>query len=423
MINPHSEEITRRLCKTKEAMNPASSDPAVSQEQGGAGDGGSEAVLLDNEIQARKKACKNSLYLVVVNLFSTAMVFIFHLVSMEMLISVGLCVGLTVYLYQRKRNDPAFTGVQSMDTTLLTFAVVSPLTLTIGLAFKRREEALRSVADLRATLFQLYNAHSFWDFQQQPGNTETSGRTKSTVNWLAHSDEACTEILQINHHLARFLTLPNYTRARHRATPLGIREARRTKDVAADLHRSEIVHIARLGKLCEILKREGLPPNEATRIRQYERYVNFDVENLRNLKEYRTPQALRSFGRIFSVILPPFYAPYFADMGAQVGSLAIGVIFAALTSIALTGLFETVSQFEDPFIESSVLDGVNVVKELIDEFTPDLMALRKEYFPDAPDFKEVIGTDDVCASTLKEVSVLHPLEATRSQIRLINGDV
>ena len=61
---------------------------------------------------------------------------------------------------------------------------------------------------------------------------------------------------------------------------------------------------------------------------------------------YRTPQGLRSFGRLFSMLLPPFYAPYYAQLAHDVNSLGIAITFAIFTALALTSLFETISQME-----------------------------------------------------------------------------
>ena len=58
-------------------------------------------------------------------------------------------------------------------------------------------------------------------------------------------------------------------------------------------------------------------------------------------------QGLRSFGRLFSCFLPPFYAPYYADLARSLNSLGVGITFAVLTSVALTSLFETASQMEE----------------------------------------------------------------------------
>ena len=111
------------------------------------------------------------------------------------------------------------------------------------------------------------------------------------------------------------------------------------------------------------------------------------VEKLLKIKMYRTPQGLRSFCRLFSVFLPPFYSPYYAQMAHDLNSLAVAIVFSILTSIALTALFETIYQMEDPFLPGYILDGVNVKKELLDNFQPQMTVLRDQFFPSAPPFQ------------------------------------
>lgn len=139
---------------------------------------------------------------------------------------------------------------------------------------------------------------------------------------------------------------------------------------------------AQLAFFCEILKREGLPGNEAARIRQWERMLVVSVEKLRMIKMYRTPQALRSFSRLFSIFLPPFYVPYYVQMARDLNSLGTAIAFSVITSLALTSLFEAVYQMEDPFVQISVLDGVNVKNQLVDDFIPQLLVWRSCFFPD-----------------------------------------
>jgi hypothetical protein len=343
--------------------------------------------LFRRECDARKKAIKNPLLLPLLNFVSTLFIFVFFLVSFEMILSVALSVTLTVYYYNQFLQDESLSA-SSLNLILLTFAVVTPIMAIVSLAFKRRDEALFAVSDLRATLQQLYMSHALWDWGFTPGVLDESGRTRSSVDWLEHSDRALSEIFRLAHDLSRFLTLPNSTRARHRVTHFGRKEAARTNRVGFELYDSSLVHLGRLSALCEVLKREGLPPNEATRVRQWERIAQVDMEKIRMVKLYRTPQALRSFGRLFSVFLPPFFGPFYADLSVQMSSQAIGLAFAVITSVALTGLFETVSQFEDPFVNASRLDGIKVREELVESFTATLLKMRLLYFPNAPDFEK-----------------------------------
>jgi hypothetical protein len=343
--------------------------------------------LFFRECDARRKAIKNPLLLPLLNFVSTLFIFIFFLVSFEMFLSVALSVTLTVYYYNQFLQDESLSA-SSLNLILLTFAVVTPIMAIVSLAFKRRDEALYAVSDLRSTLQQLYMSHALWDWGFTPGNLDESGRTRSSVDWLEHSDKALSEIFRLAHDLSRFLTLPNSTRARHRVTYFGRKEAARTNRVGFELYDSSLVHLGKLSALCEVLKREGLPPNEATRVRQWERLAQVDMEKIRIVKLYRTPQALRSFGRLFSVFLPPFFGPFYADVSIQMSSQAIGLAFAVITSVALTGLFETVSQFEDPFVNASRLDGIKVREELVESFTVTLLKMRRLYFPNAPEFKK-----------------------------------
>ena len=215
---------------------------------------------------------------------------------------------------------------------------------------------------------------------------------QSTVDWLAHSDQVLEEICGVCSDLTRYLTLPSFTRARHKVTQWGCTEAEHTRAVANALSQSIVVRFAQLSSLCEILKREGMPGNEASRVRQWEHMLLEHTERLYMIKTYRTPQGLRSFSRLFSVFLPPFYAPYYAQMAKDLNSLGAAITFSVLTSLALTSLFETVSQMEDPFVKLSVLDGVRVKTQLLDGFEPQLLAMRKCYFPQAAPFEPSFKT-------------------------------
>ena len=75
-------------------------------------------------------------------------------------------------------------------------------------------------------------------------------------------------------------------------------------------------------------------------------------------------QGLRSFGRLFSVCLPPFYAPYYVQLARDLNSLGVGIAFSVVTSIALTALFETVSQLEE-YVFSCVIDSRSVWSPLL----------------------------------------------------------
>jgi hypothetical protein len=136
--------------------------------------------VADEEETARKKAASNALYLLLVNGYSAIFIFIFHLVSLEGLVSIGLSIGLTVYTYLRTEGNDSFNG-SSMTWVLLSFAVITPIGAALRMTFTRRELALQQTATLRSTFLQLYTSHAIWDWGFTAGNELESGRTKVSL--------------------------------------------------------------------------------------------------------------------------------------------------------------------------------------------------------------------------------------------------
>ena len=176
---------------------------------------------------------------------------------------------------------------------------------------------------------------------------------------LAHADEALVQLMQLGSELHRFLTLPQFSNARHRVTKAGREEASCTAHVSFLLYETVLVtRMTRLTQLVEDLKRSGLALPEAIRFRRWEQILCGAVEELRNYKIYRTPQALRSFAWIFTAFLPPLYGPQFARLARDAENLALGIVFGLLSSLTLTVLFVASSMLEDPFVVHLAMDGI-----------------------------------------------------------------
>ena len=341
--------------------------------------------LRDKEGSAREESDHNPFYLFLVNGYAAFLVFFFHLLSLEAMFSIVLSVGLTIITFRQTEGNSNWNG-GVMNWTLLSFAIVTPMSASISMAFTRRESALTYLTTIRATMVEIYTANAIWDWSLV--GKENSGRKGSFVDWLVHSDSVLTEIIGIVVDLERVLTLPTSSRARHRVTGFGRREASHLIDVSGELSERLISRMGKIALFTEALKYEGLPGNEAARIREWERDSMKQIELLRVIKSYRTPQALRSLCRIFSVFLPPFYAPFYAYMARVTDSLGLGIAFSVITSVALTALFESLSQMEDPFASHLTLDGIDCHRELSIICCNHLLGLRAMYFPNAPSFAD-----------------------------------
>jgi hypothetical protein len=276
-----------------------------------------------------------------VNGYSAVLIFAFHLISLESLLSIALSVSMTIcefFLRFNKFADPpsillatnspvvsfqlktdaynkmvrhystldgfciiclrltnsgfpphqedneSFDG-SIMSWVLLSFAVITPMSASIGMAFSRREKALEHLSVIKSTLFSIYSAHACWDWCKTTA-AAPSGRAASTICWVEHSDRVLDATIKTCMEMTRMLTLPSASRGRHRVTARGRKEAQVIISLLYKLHRSLLDRMAVITDQCEVFKREGLPPNEATRIRQWERMV------VERIGEFATPRIL-----------------------------------------------------------------------------------------------------------------------------------
>jgi hypothetical protein len=145
-----------------------------------------------------------------------------------------------------------------MNWVLLSFAVITPLSAALGMAFSRREKALSSIAAFKGTATNLFSSHVCWDWPTKGQNP--TGRAASDVDWLEHTDETLMILCHICSELVRMLTLPTGSRARHRVFSYGRKQREKLKAISRKLHRSILEEMNFLTDKCEVLKREGLPP-------------------------------------------------------------------------------------------------------------------------------------------------------------------
>ena len=76
--------------------------------------------------------------------------------------------------------------------------------------------------------------------------------------------------------------------------------------------------------------------------------------------------SLRAFARIFILILPILYGPYYAEL-ANATNIGFSSAFSVAISMALQGLFTMRMGLEDPFVQlSESPDAVDVDRELAD---------------------------------------------------------
>jgi len=228
---------------------------------------------------------------------------------------------LSTYLCNR------FGFFADLPSGLIGIAIIFPIVFSINSAYKRREEALKYFASLRAHAIAIYFAHRDW----VPDHPEHAVRVRKLIGGLL-----CT----IKDY---FLSSPD-------------REREKFGLVYKEFSEFSLSH--------EQLRKADVPANEVSRVNQYLRAIIIDFEKMRNIFLYRTPVSLRAYSQIFLNIFPVLYAPYFAHLCSKSYAI-VGYGVAVVYSIVLVSLDNIQEDLESPFDEIGA-DDVNL--DVIDEY-------------------------------------------------------
>ena len=214
-------------------------------------------------------------------------------------------------------------------------------------------------------------------------------------------DESRRAYRQLFHELlealATYFEVPRVQRARHTVgcCYAGQEEA---ELVAIARQQRAVVDrgIGRMRRLVQDMKCRGLPGGEVHRLDSYVNAVGVSFERLAALKEYRTPRALRSYARVYIIIMGALYAPdYVAIAGVSAPAdvqLTVALVYACMIQVVMGSLFHVMIGLEDPFtgrrrgqpplkrnlpLWDKELDGV-CVPELVEGTRKQLLHIERE---------------------------------------------
>ena len=273
------------------------------------------------------------------------------------------------YNYFKSEIDDSHEGRRlsfNLSWTLLSTAVVFPLTMTLSEVFKRRESALNQIASFKANVTSYYMAHEDWGWYSAPTPSNPHGvSTRPESAKRAHLTAVRSELMFFIDSFLSMLSAPRCSSARHFYTVRGMIERKVVMERLDQLNSRITDHIHNMSLFTEKMKAEGLPAGEATRIRAFESSILMSVEQLRALKEYRTPLGLRSFARLFILIIPIMFGPYYVTV-ALATNLPFAIATSVVTSWSVQALYNLRHQLEDPFNYHHSPDAVNVEDECME---------------------------------------------------------
>lgn len=209
-------------------------------------------------------------------------------------------------------------GVQSdLPFELIAIAVVFPTAFSIAAAHRRREDALESLASLRAMIVAIYYAHRDW-IAGQPEHALRARGISGKLYGAVCAALACKPDARMEKRLS-------------------------VADAFSELSES-----------IETLKRAGVSGGEISRANQFLYNGVRDFEKLRAIADYRTSSSLRAFSKLFLNILPVLFAPFYAHVAQEAGHPLFGYAVALAFALVLVGLDNVQDGLEDPF------DGIGV---------------------------------------------------------------
>jgi predicted membrane chloride channel (bestrophin family) len=251
-------------------------------------------------------------------------------IDSQTIIVSALAAGST-YLCQR------YNLQADIPTGLIGLAVVFPIVFSINTAYKRREEALRFFASLKAHAVALYFAHRDWPPDSDGKESEHTVRFRGIVEDLLKA---------LQDYLAKDGRTPE-----------------RLQAVFAVFSRVSASH--------EAMREANVPSNEISRASQYLSKMITEFERMRNIATYRTPVSLRAYSVVFLNVFPIAFGPYFATLCTKSESFpAVGYLVAVLYSVVLVSLDNIQEHLEDPFDDIGTDDiNLNVLDEYRDAMT------------------------------------------------------
>ena len=197
--------------------------------------------------------------------------------------------------------------------TLVISAVVFPIVFSINAAYTRRETALANYGSLKAHGHAIYLSilHSSQD---------------SDLEIQKKAQELLGELIR-------------------KIQELFISEA-------ADLRQKEMLVYNQFSLLSFLIKDDmrGISTFQAD-VSQCGSHLTEMMEAFETMKhifQYRTPQTLRTFSRIFITTLPVLYAPYFAFLAADY-SIGLALMMPVLFTVTLVSLDNIQLHLENPF--------------------------------------------------------------------------
>ncbi|GMH44087.1 hypothetical protein BSKO_12021 [Bryopsis sp. KO-2023] len=259
----------------------------------------------------------------------------------------GLLVTFVCTVFFSFQKDGGLAPEVSWGWTLVCFSMVLPVLGMVWQGLQRRNEAVREVSEVKSCCLAIYLAHRDWASKPTEAQLDSiRGIIKDlwdSLHCYLHQTWFTTHHYSTNmpqgDNLPRFLVVSSQEM---------IINIRRIFSVTKDLSQA-----------CQKLRDRGASSEAVAQLHATQRGLQRAICQLSHLKEYRTPQGLRSMARIYIVIVMPlFFAPMWARVKKDAG-FVYAIVLSLMVHLLVVGLLNLAIMLEDPF-DDSALDGVSI---------------------------------------------------------------
>ena len=199
-----------------------------------------------------------------------------------------------------------------MSLSMLSMAIVFPIVFAINSAYQRREEALGFIAGIKAHCVSIFLGVKHW------GDAE-----KASENLLVQTSLHLDNIIgEVKNYLINSEPIKFEFKVYHAISSLS----------------------KNLQQMRQVLKE-----SEMSRINEYVSMVIVDFENLKTIKEYRTPITLKTYSRAFIYSFPIVFSPFFASTIEIFSFPIITYLTPVIYAFILISLINIQDHMEDPF--------------------------------------------------------------------------
>lgn len=237
---------------------------------------------------------------------------------------------------------PSDTLSADLQWTPICFAVVLPCIVFAALSWLRREEALRLFSEVKTTTLSLHALYHDWADCDPCDSIVTVALKRVFDSLLA------------------YLPPPRFTSV--------FFPYRGVRPVMARLAESRERHAAAIALATRALHASvtdmRAPPSNLAPALEASLHARVDslalaVERLGDIKEYRTPLAVRATARIYLTLLEPIFWGSYGAWVAEQANYGFAFFFTAVSQLAIVSTLNLLVAFEDPF-DNSGMDLVYV---------------------------------------------------------------